>query len=270
MTELLQALPAGAVILDLGCAAGSFHADRSAFLIVGLDIEPQPQHPAAFVQGDAAMLPFAAASFDVVISNHSLEHIQNLPRALAEIARVLKPGGGLYIAVPDAGTISDRLYRWLGRGGGHINAFRSARDLARQVQQATGLPCTAIRTLCTSLACLNRRNRRFPAPRRLLLLGGGAEISLVLLTYAFRLLDRAFSTRLSVYGWAFYFGNIAVPDNLRAWTNVCVYCGAGHPSDWLLHDLKVVRRNFLLSRYGCPACGTLNLFTDDSRYGHLQ
>lgn len=45
---------------------------------------------------DAQALPFVDASFDAVIANHMLYHIPDLPRALGEIKRVLKPGGTLY------------------------------------------------------------------------------------------------------------------------------------------------------------------------------
>jgi len=46
-----------------------------------------------FVQGDAEQLPFADASFDVVINVEASHCYPNFPRFLAEVARVLKPGG---------------------------------------------------------------------------------------------------------------------------------------------------------------------------------
>lgn len=81
--------------------------------------------PRLSVLADAAALPFASASFDAVVANHSLEHFADLDGALGEIGRVLAPAGALYIAVPDATTFTDRLYRWLARGGGHVNRFSS-------------------------------------------------------------------------------------------------------------------------------------------------
>jgi hypothetical protein len=99
---------------------------------------------------------------------------------------------GFFVAVPDATTISDRLHRWLARGGGHVNPFSSASDLATRITRVTGLKLVATRTLCTSLSCLNRCNRQGRAPRRFLLLGGGTGVSLLLICYLLRLADFLF------------------------------------------------------------------------------
>jgi SAM-dependent methyltransferase len=56
-----------------------------------------------FAVVDAQALPFATASIDAVIANHLLYHVPDHPRALAEIQRVLKPGGRLY-----ASTVGQR------------------------------------------------------------------------------------------------------------------------------------------------------------------
>jgi hypothetical protein len=270
VNELLCTLPRGAAILDIGSGRGSFDTHDTSFTVVRTDLERQAPATPNFVQADAARLPFADCSFDLIVSNHSLEHFDDLAGALREIGRVVKPNGTLYVAVPDATTISDRLYRWLARGGGHVNPFSSAGNLASTIARATGLRHVATRTLCTSLACLNRRNRRGPAPRRLLLLGGGTETSLRLITYLMRLSDRFLRTRASVYGWVLYFGNVDAALDCTAWSNVCVRCGAGHPSVWLLQERMVKRRLRIFPTYRCPQCRTLNLFTDDRGFAHLR
>jgi len=268
--ELLRTLPPGSRVLDLGCAAGSFVADGDSLRVTRIDLERDVLRPPHSVQADAARLPFRDACFDAIISNHSLEHFDNLPASLNQIGRVLKPDGVLYVAVPDASTFSDRLYRWLARGGGHVNAFRSAAELAAQIELATGCKHVATRTLCTSLSWLNRKNRRAKPPRRLLFLGGGTQLSLLLFNYLARLSDRFLATRLSVYGWVLYFGNVRVATDCELRTDVCVRCGSGHASNWLLHDCKLVRRTLgFLRTYRCPGCGALNLFTDDRHYQHL-
>jgi SAM-dependent methyltransferase len=52
----------------------------------------------SFQQIDAQSIPFEDAHFDVVIANHMLYHVPDRARALAEIRRVLKPGGRFYAA----------------------------------------------------------------------------------------------------------------------------------------------------------------------------
>src|SRR6266550_6951256 len=115
MDEILRNLRAGACVLDLGSLTGSFRADSYPdAVVVGLDLEaPAPGTIDGFVQADAVYLPFPDRSFDAVIANHSLEHIQQLPAALKEIGRVVRPEGSVYLAVPDASTFSDCLYCWI-------------------------------------------------------------------------------------------------------------------------------------------------------------
>jgi SAM-dependent methyltransferase len=207
------------------------------------------------------MLPFAADSVDLVVANHSLEHFEDLDGAVREIGRIVKCGGALFVSVPDASTLTDRIYRWLGRGGGHVNAIVDPIEFADYIQARTGLPWQATRVLYSGLSFLNRKNcaRR---QRKLWLAGGGFEFTLQAATYGFRLLDRIFGTRLSIYGWAFYFGGLPFAVE-EPWTNVCVRCGAGAGSVWL-EGSGAVQKFVLVPYYRCSACDAVNLFTRDS------
>lgn len=51
-----------------------------------------------FELADAQAIPFEADTFDAVIANHMLYHVPDRPKALAEMRRVLKPGGKVYLA----------------------------------------------------------------------------------------------------------------------------------------------------------------------------
>jgi hypothetical protein len=248
--EILARVPATGRVLDLGSREGSYDARAYPFRTVRVDLD---RAAGVSVQADAARLPFPPECFDALVSNHSLEHFADLDSAIAEISRVVKRPGAAFIAVPDAATFTDRLYRWLGRGGGHVNRFTSADKLAARIEQASGLECGGVRVLHTSLSFLNPRNRRARAPRKLLLLANGWEPLLVGLSFALRAADRVFRTRLSVYGWALYFG--CKPADASAWTNVCVRCGAGHAAREL--------RPGALGFYRCPGCGARNIFTPD-------
>jgi demethylmenaquinone methyltransferase/2-methoxy-6-polyprenyl-1,4-benzoquinol methylase len=93
-------------VLDLACGTGdiAFELAARGARATGLDItlrmlELARQKPEAgrlrvgFVGGDMAALPFPDAVFDVVTTGYGLRNVPALDAALAEIARVLKPGG---------------------------------------------------------------------------------------------------------------------------------------------------------------------------------
>jgi len=74
--------------------------------------------PAADVQADLCNLPFEAASIDLVISCHVLEHLPSDAPALGELARVVRPGGRALVMVPyDA-------ERPVTEEGGHVASVR--------------------------------------------------------------------------------------------------------------------------------------------------
>lgn len=257
MYRILRNLPPGSRVLDLGCAQGSFPDHCTAASVVRIDRDtPKDKGATQFVQADAARLPFPDCLFDAVISNHSLEHFDNAKGALLEVRRVIRPGGSLYVAVPDASTLTDRLYRWLSHGGGHVNPFTSDSEVVELIEHATGLPHAGTKLLCSSLSFLNRHVAPTP-PKRLVLLGGGYEWSLFLFAFVSRWMDKHFRTRASVYGWAFYFGQNLTELDTETWFNVCIRCGSGHSNS----SLRVQSR-LGVDVYRCPQCGATNPYFD--------
>lgn len=263
MHEILSQLSQGWV-LDLGSRYGSFPAEAFPFSTVRVDLDP-PEGPRAanVVQADAARLPFKDGSFAAVISNHSMEHFERLDESLAEVGRVVAPGAGLFVSVPDASTFTDRVYRWLGQGGGHVNAFVSAEVLRGRIESATRLRHVGTRLLYSSLSFLNRKNIKGRLQRKMWLFARGDERFVVFLNWLTRIVDRWFGTRLSVYGWAFYFGEIAGPLVGGEWRNACARCGAGHPADQLEAQGAVGRSWLGVRMYRCPGCGAKNTFVRD-------
>ncbi len=247
------------MVLDLGSRLGSFSAAATEATVVRFDLDPV--RGGTFVQGDARRLPFRDGCFAAVIANHSLEHVEGLEECLGEIGRVLRGRGSLYVAVPDASTLSDKVYRWLSHGGGHVNAIENAAEFVRELERKTGLKRVATRVLHTGFAFANV-NRAAGWSRRVYLIGGGGEWSLRAASYWFRQVDGMFGTRWSVYGWAFYLGEMDAVDEVAS-RNVCIRCGAAHVSEWL-KALGVVCSGWIWRRYCCPACGAENAFTDDA------
>ena len=262
--DILESLPPGSLVLDLGARTGSFSTPRADLRVVRLDIDaPPPGASGRYVRADAARLPFRGACFDAIVANHSLEHFADLENSVREIGRVVKPEGRLYVSVPDAGTFTDRVYRWLCRGGGHVNAFRRPADLIGPIVKWTPLPLGSTTLLFSSLCFLNSHNFTARPPRRIALFAFGNERFLAWLSWALRWLDRAVGTRLSVYGWEFRFGAGAPESAREAWINVCVRCGAG-ASEAFLREAGSVRRVLgWMESYTCSLCGGQNwLFRD--------
>jgi SAM-dependent methyltransferase len=262
--EILDNLPPRARVLDLGAQAGSFSLDQYPHLtVVRADLSQPNRHDNCSVLADAAQLPFPSRAFDAVILNHSLEHFARLKPALQEIGRVVTRDGAVYVAVPDARTITDRLYRKLYAGsGGHLNLFDSEAALTKMLAWYLGLEPGGARALCSSFAFLNRRNARQSVALRQTRFAGLPEPLLARLSAAFRLFDRRFHTRASRYGWALYFGKVGASVDPAVRTNVCIRCGAGHAAGWLL-ELGLVRRRAVFKRYQCPQCGAANYYTPD-------
>src|SRR5712692_1376907 len=147
MHEILDHLPAEARVLDLGSHTGSFPAEAYRFVTVRVDIATPGPGANSLVQADAASLPFRSRTFDAVILNHSIEHFDNLKRALQEVGRVLKREGAVFASVPDATTMGDRVYRKVYLdAGGHVNLFNSPVKLAEMLSWYFGLPHIATRT----------------------------------------------------------------------------------------------------------------------------
>jgi len=264
MHEILRGLGRESRILDLGARTGSFDPSALPSRTFRLDLDPPAAAPGvARVRADAARLPFPQDSFDAVIANNSLEHFAEPAAALREAARVLKSGGALFVSVPDATTITDKLYRFLGRGGGHVNHFRSAEQVADLIVRETGLPHRGTRTLFSSLAFIHPDNRGHCG--RLIILLGAREGAIRWFTWFCRVSDRILGTRLAVYGWALYFGEIPAPLDLEPWSNVCIRCGAARPFT-VLSASGDFRQGPFVSRYRCPDCGTWNLCTRDEPF----
>jgi SAM-dependent methyltransferase len=133
-------------VLDVGCGAGSVSKavkrERTDLEVLACDVSQSALAAAnavpsgvEFRLAHAEQLPFGDSEFDFVWIFDVLEHVESPEQVLAEVARVLRPGGGFHIVLPLEGQ-PRTLYRLIGCGtrwtakvrhGGHIQIFSSSR-----------------------------------------------------------------------------------------------------------------------------------------------
>jgi ubiquinone/menaquinone biosynthesis C-methylase UbiE len=98
-------LPPGSRLLEVGCGRGHLVKALRADGVdaVGVDLNPEAVTHAVtegLSQMDATALRYPDATFDAVVSMHAIEHIPDLDAALAEMVRVVRPGGALVLVYP--------------------------------------------------------------------------------------------------------------------------------------------------------------------------
>jgi SAM-dependent methyltransferase len=157
-------LRAGDRLLDLGCGAGrhAFEALRRGARVTAFDYDEAELKdvaamatamadagdlPAAagsaVARGDATALPFPDAAFDRIIAAEVLEHISDDEAALAELTRVLRPGGTIAVTVPAflperiSWALSDE-YHAPFVPGGHVRIYTAT-------EMRTGLGAAGVR-----------------------------------------------------------------------------------------------------------------------------
>ena len=124
------------VILDIGAGRGRHYAclmrEQPAITYFALDLSPNllRGHPCAadhLTLGDAMRLPYSDDCFDIVMANHVLYHLADIEAGLAEIKRVLKPGGRVLAAtdslqsLPELQVLIRRAIVLLSENGSGVN-----------------------------------------------------------------------------------------------------------------------------------------------------
>lgn len=114
----------GSKVLDIGCGPGWFWGAVADALPARIELTLADYSPGMVeeavercqaigkwqvngLEADAAKLPFADASFDVVVAMHMLYHVPDPAVAIAEMHRVLRPGGQIVVTTNGAGNTSE-------------------------------------------------------------------------------------------------------------------------------------------------------------------
>src|SRR5438128_4521077 len=129
-------------LLDVGCAGGELAALLVArgWRVAGAEAEPALVEAARArgidaraVDLDRAPLPWPAGAFEAVVAAEVIEHVVDTDHLLAEMVRVLRPGGVLVVTTPNLASLENRLRLLLGRypmwmdyrvvGTGHLRYY---------------------------------------------------------------------------------------------------------------------------------------------------
>jgi SAM-dependent methyltransferase len=126
LKEVLGNLNAGDLGLNVGCGETQIHPQ-----VLGLDL-----HPGGCTSciADGLNLPFEDSAFQLVLSQEFVEHVSNPTQAVAEMKRVLAPGGTLYLQVPFV----------IGYHPGPDDYWRFSHTGIRQLVEQAGLVCERV------------------------------------------------------------------------------------------------------------------------------
>jgi SAM-dependent methyltransferase len=165
--KMLAVLAAAGVIadsprgraVDVGCSRGFFADGLAPYFsaVFGIDIDPHALRLAEgerrrdnllFAAADSQRLPFADGSVDLVVCNHVYEHVPSAETLMAEIHRILRPGGVCYFGAASRLIVMEphyhlpflswlpkplahRYMRWTGRGEFYYEKLRTCGALRR-------------------------------------------------------------------------------------------------------------------------------------------
>lgn len=101
--------PAGARVLDAGSGDAPYRPlfAHCEYLTHDWAASPHPGAQSADIVSDLAALPLPDGELDLVVCTEVLEHVPDPGRALAELARVLRPGGRIMLTVPFVGELHE-------------------------------------------------------------------------------------------------------------------------------------------------------------------
>jgi SAM-dependent methyltransferase len=132
--ELVRKYGAGLDVFEAGCGTGLLLREAATFArtAVGLDLSRGMLRPARarglrVVQGSLTDVPLPTASFDLVYSMKVLAHVPPIERAIAELARLVRPGGHLLLEFYNPWSLR-ALAKRVG-GPGHIAAGTTENDV---------------------------------------------------------------------------------------------------------------------------------------------
>jgi len=155
--------------LDIGCSSGQFAAALVPYFetVLGFDIDvsalaggKREAPEVGFVRADSMRLPLADESVDLVVCNHTYEHVPDSGQLFSEIRRILRPEGACYLGAASRLTpiephyklpflswlpkwLAHRYMRWTGKGQWYYENLRTWWGIKRLIRDFAWTDYTA-------------------------------------------------------------------------------------------------------------------------------
>jgi len=156
-------------LLDVGCGSKPYRSLFAVEAYIGLDIDSEMTRKRGIADYlyDGSVFPFADDSFDAVLCNQVLEHVFNPDEFLAEISRVLKPGGKLLLTVPFVWDEHEQPYDYARYSSFGLRALLEKQGLRILQHKKLGADASILFQLAN--AYLFKITQKLPKPFKLLL-----------------------------------------------------------------------------------------------------
>lgn len=153
-TELLARIgvqASGDRVLDIGSFDNYWLSRQGGRLRVGVDLDVRSNPPCHAMRGDGLNLPFPDGSFDSVFAFDVIEHVEDDRQFVAELVRVVRPGGSIAITTPNADLriFPAFLTRWAHRRWGHDRCTGYKAERLQELFNEAGARGVEIRELRT-------------------------------------------------------------------------------------------------------------------------
>jgi SAM-dependent methyltransferase len=181
----IDRLPRDLRALELGAGGGFFGAELARRGFVDLTLSDFTETSLAalraraagakLVGADGARLPFRDGAFDIVVSTDVIEHVPEVEAHIAEVARVLTPGGRYYVKTPNR-LLADAFYRLRGMHDAYF--WHPSMFSPRELRAAFARAGMTTRFLAQP-RLTDAQLAKLPGPRRLRPLAGMIPLSLL-------------------------------------------------------------------------------------------
>jgi len=140
-------------ILDVGCATGALLAwlRERGWETTGLEISPAADYAKQTRKLDVSRksleeADFPAASFNVILASHLVEHLNNPDEFIANAGKILRPGGFLLVSTPNAGSFQAKIFKNNWRSAIFDHLFLYSKKTIRKHLQKHGFKIRGIYT----------------------------------------------------------------------------------------------------------------------------